>query len=109
LITREDLLEEVFGELQDEFDQELALIAPAGAGRTTVRGDMLISSLNDRLEINLPHDEFHTVGGLVMDRLGRIPKVGDEVQIGEIRLRVRGVEHHSVTLVTVSLPSEEPA
>jgi CBS domain containing-hemolysin-like protein len=109
LITREDLLEEVFGELQDEFDQELALIAPAGAGRTTVRGDILISSLNDRLEINLPHDEYHTVGGLVMDRLGRIPQVGDEVEIGDIRLRVRGVEHHSVTLVTVSLPSEEPA
>jgi putative hemolysin len=109
LITREDLVEELFGELQDEFDQEQALITPTGAGRISVRGDMLISSLNDKLEINLPHEESHTVGGLVMDSLGRIPGVGDAVEIQGIQLRVEAVEHHSVTEVCVSLPSEEMA
>lgn len=107
MITREDLVEELFGEVQDEFDQEPALITPIGAGRTSVRGDMLISSLNDRLEINLPHETSHTVGGLVMDRLGRIPQVGDEVEIEGIGLRVEAVDHRSVTEVCVSLPSGE--
>jgi CBS domain containing-hemolysin-like protein len=107
LITREDLVEELFGELQDEFDQEQALLAPAGAGRVSVRGDTLISYLNDMLEINLPHEESHTVGGLVMDRLGRIPQVGDAVEIQGLRLQVEAVDHHSATEVCVSLPTEE--
>jgi putative hemolysin len=109
LITREDLVEELFGELQDEFDQEQALITRAGAGRISVRGDMLISNINDKLEINLPHEESHTVGGLIMDSLGRIPEMGDAVEIQGIHLRVEAVEHHSVTEVCVSLPSEEMA
>jgi putative hemolysin len=109
LITREDLVEELFGELQDEFDQEQALITPTGAGRISVRGDMLISSLNDRLEINLPHEESHTIGGLIMNSLGRIPRVGDAIEIQGIHLRVEAVDHHSVTEVCVSLPSEEMA
>jgi CBS domain containing-hemolysin-like protein len=107
MITREDLVEELFGELQDEFDQEQALITPAGAGRISVRGDMLISSLNYMLEINLPHEESHTIGGLVMDSLGRIPQVGDAVEIQGIQLQVDAVDHHSVTEVCVSLPPEE--
>jgi CBS domain containing-hemolysin-like protein len=109
LITREDLLEELFGELQDEFDQEQALLLPAGAGRISVRGDMLIANLNEQLEVNLPHEEAHTIGGLVMGRLGRIPRVGDEVEIHGIRLRVEAVDQRSVTEVCVSLRSEEMA
>ena len=107
LITREDLVEELFGEVQDEFDQEQALLEPAGAGRVTVRGDTLISWLNAMLEINLPHDESYTVGGLVMERLGRIAQVGDVVEIKGLRLQVEAVEHHSVTEVCVSFPIEE--
>lgn len=109
MITREDLIEELFGELQDEFDQEQALISPAGAGQVSVRGDMLIATLNDLLEIDLPHDESHTVGGLVMDSLGRIPQVGDTMEIYGIELRVEAVDHHSVTEVRVTLPSGESA
>jgi CBS domain containing-hemolysin-like protein len=107
LITREDLVEELFGELQDEFDRERALLAPAGTGRVSVRGDTLISYLNDMLEMNLPHKGSHTVGGLVMDQLGRIPQVGDTVKVQGICLRVEAVDHHSVTEVCVSLPLEE--
>jgi putative hemolysin len=109
MITREDLLEELFGELQDEFDQEQALLTPAGAGRISVRGDMLISTLNDKLEINLPHKESHTVGGLIMDSLGRIPQVGDVVEIQGIHLRVEAMDHRSVSEVCVSLPLGERA
>ena len=90
----------------------------ANQPRISVRGDMLISTLNDKLEINLPHEESHTVGGLVMDSLGRIPQVGDAVEIAVrrtsgsseptvINLRVEAVDHRSVTEVCVSLPPEE--
>ena len=109
MITREDLVEELFGEVQDEFDQEQALITPDGAGHMRVRGDVLISVLNDKFEINLPHEESHTIGGLVMDSLGRIPQVGDEVEIDGIHLRVEAVDHRSATEVRMSLPPERVA
>ena len=109
MITREDLVEELFGELQDEFDQERALVTPAGAGRLRVRGDMLVSYLNDWLEIDLPHEESHTVGGLVMDALGRIPQVGDVAEIQGFTLQVEAMDHNSVTEVCVSLPDGEKA
>ncbi len=104
LITREDLVEDLFGELQDEFDREQALIAPLGDGRVKVRGDLLISVLNARLGTDLPQDESHTIGGLVMDRLGRIPEVGDTVKIGGIHLQVASVARRTATEVHVTLP-----
>jgi CBS domain containing-hemolysin-like protein len=107
LITREDLVEDLFGELQDEFDQEQALIAPLGDGRVQVRGDVLISVLNSRLNIDLPHEESHTISGLIMDRLGRIPRVGDSVKIGSIRLEVASVARRSAKEVHVTLPAVE--
>jgi CBS domain containing-hemolysin-like protein len=106
LITREDLVEELFGELQDEFDRERALITPAGEGRIVVRGDMLLSTLNDMLELALPHRETHTIGGLVMEMLGRVPEVGDRVEIGDVKLRVEAVAHNSVTAVCIALPPD---
>jgi CBS domain containing-hemolysin-like protein len=109
MITREDLVEELFGEMQDEFDQEQALIQPLDGDRVTVRGDMLISSLNDRLEIDLEEEGSLTVGGLIMERLGRIPQVGDVVEIEGIRLRVDAVDRRSVTEVCVSLTPERVA
>jgi putative hemolysin len=104
LITREDLIEELFGEVQDEFDQERALITPVGEGRVVVRGDMLVASLNDLLEIDLPHEGAHTVGGLVMEVLGRVPQVGDTVEIEGIRLRVEAVAQMSIVALCVTLP-----
>jgi CBS domain containing-hemolysin-like protein len=104
LITREDIVEELFGELQDEFDDERAWITPAGEGRLVVRGDMPIVNLADLLEVDLPHEEAHTIGGLVMDRLGRVPQVGDTVEIEGISMRVDAVAHKSVTALCISLP-----
>lgn len=108
LITREDLIEELFGEVQDEFDRERELVTPLGEGRIVVRGDMLIANLNDLLELDLPHDTAHTVGGLVMDALGRLPQVGDRVEIQGVQLRVDAVAHRSVTAVCVALPTGRP-
>ena len=107
LLTREDLIEELFGELQDEFDDERALITPAGEGRVVVRGDMLIANLNDLLEIELPHDTASTVGGLIMDQLGRVPRVGDTVQIEHTILQVEAIAHNSVTSVRITLPTQD--
>jgi CBS domain containing-hemolysin-like protein len=103
LITREDLIEEVFGEVQDEFDHERALIEPSGDGQFVVRGDMLIDDLNDVLDLRLPHEVANTIGGLVIEELGRMPRVGDSVNLANVSLRVEAMENLAVSLVCLTL------
>jgi putative hemolysin len=108
LVTREDLLEEIFGEIQDEFDIERALITPSGEGRFVVRGDILLTNLNDILEVDLPYEDASTLGGLIMEELDRVPTIGDKVEIGGISLRVEAATQNTVTAVRVTLPSAPP-
>jgi putative hemolysin len=103
LITREDLIEELIGEVQDEFDHEQALISPRGDGQFMVRGDVLVDDLNDLLELRLHHDFANTIGGLVIDKLGRVPKVGDTVEVSNVRLRVEAVENLSIQMVSLTV------
>ena len=103
LITREDLIEELFGEVQDEFDHEHALISARGDDQFTVRGDMLVDDLNDYLELKLPRGHANTIGGLVIDELGRVPSVGDVVEVTNVRLGVESVENLSIRLVSLTV------
>lgn len=80
LVTREDAIEEIFGEFNDEFDVEPDPITITDS-RVSVRGDVLTKILNERFGFALPQDEIDTVGGYVWHHLGRLPVVGDEVPI----------------------------
>lgn len=106
MITWEDVIEELLGELQDEFDQERELIRPAGDGRLIVRGDMHVERINDMLDIDLPHHISHTVGGLILDELGRVPEVGDVVTVNGVKLTVEAVANNSVNSVNLVLPDD---
>jgi CBS domain containing-hemolysin-like protein len=109
LITREDVIEELFGELQDEFDQEPALVRQLSDGRMVVRGDMSINTLNDLLNSNLPHENVVTVAGLIEDGLGRIPDVGDEITVEEIQFQVEAMAGNTITAVCVIVPGSIPS
>ncbi len=93
LITFEDLIEEIFGEVEDEFDQEL--IAPYrfddNSGRAYLRGDLLISDVNEYLGLTLPTDENDTLGGLVFSILGHPPQKGEEIDVGGQKIHVEAV------------------
>jgi CBS domain containing-hemolysin-like protein len=106
LVTLEDLIEEIFGELQDEFDRETALISADKAGRLHLRGDLLVSDVNEFLGLRLPEDQADTLGGLVMSALGRIPEAGDEVTLGAPAtvIRVEKMEARGVAEVSLRLP-----
>ncbi len=103
IITLEDLIEEIFGEVQDEFDQELPPYRGLPGNRVLVRWDWLVEDLNDLLDLNLPSEQADTIGGLVLSELGRAPQVGDMVQIGDLLLRVERVDGKAVS--AVSLPA----
>ena len=110
LVTIEDLIEEIFGELQDEFDDEVPLISSDKEGRIHLRGDLLVTDVNEYLGLNLPDREADTLGGLVFSELGRLPVVGDEVKIGApgITIRVEAMETRSVSEISLSLPVDTP-
>ncbi len=108
LVTFEDLIEEIFGELQDEFDDELPLISSDKEGRIHLRGDLLVTDVNEYLDLNLPEGEVDTLGGLVFSELGQVPVVGDEVTIGlpGVVIRVEDMDAFSVSEVSLQLPVE---
>ncbi len=108
MVTVEDLVEEVFGEVRDEFDlEEPDMVREDDSGRTRLRGDMLVPVANSRLLLDLPK-EADTVGGLVLERLGQPPEVGDEVAVGGTKLRVEAVREGGVEEVSVRRP-DRPA
>jgi CBS domain containing-hemolysin-like protein len=100
LISFEDLIEEIFGELQDEFDDESALISLDEDGRVHLRGDLLVVDVNEYLNLELP-DDADTLGGLILSQLGRQAAVGDEVKFDETILRVESMEDLGVSEVSI--------
>ncbi|NOX61263.1 MAG: HlyC/CorC family transporter [Chloroflexi bacterium] len=109
LITLEDLLEEIFGEIQDEFDQEIVFIQKQDQTHVRVRGDLPVGDLNDYLDLDLPEDEATTVGGLILNRLGHVPREGESVQIGDVVLRVERMQGNRMSVVNVEAPAEHIA
>ncbi|MBT8165644.1 MAG: HlyC/CorC family transporter [Acidimicrobiia bacterium] len=120
MVTREDALEEVFGEFYDEFDDEPDPITVTGS-TVSVRGDVLLEVLNERFELSLPADRADTVSGYVWHHLGRRPAVGDTVPLvaktvggpGDVDahspLRVDSVDGTLVERVSFTLPGGETA
>ncbi|MCY4654248.1 MAG: CBS domain-containing protein, partial [Dehalococcoidia bacterium] len=79
IVTIEDLLEEIVGEIQDEFDAEEPVIRSIGKSEFLVDARLPIDELNESLDINIAADGFDTIGGLVFDQLGKVPVQGDRV------------------------------
>ena len=114
IVTLEDLLEEVVGEIYDETDSDSMDVTRAEDGSVTLPGTFPVHDLQDvGVEANLlRHGEYTTVAGLVLHRLGRIPKEpGDKVDIDGWTVEVTGVGHHAITEVRLvpRMHEESPA
>ncbi len=99
LVTLEDLIEEIVGEIVDEYDVEEALVERQPDGAVRVDGRILIDEFHDLTGWELPEGDFDTVAGLVLDRLGRLPKVNDTIDEPGVRLVVERVTGRRVTKV----------
>ncbi len=109
LVTLEDLIEELVGEIVDEYDKEEPLMVRQTDGSLRVDGRMLIDELNDLGTITLPEGDFDTVGGLVFDLFGRVPLVGETAEVDGYRLRVDRVHGRRITRVHVARIVEQLA
>lgn len=113
LVTIEDVLEEIVGEIEDEFDHEVAdsAIFTLADGSKRVAGDCSICEVNEAFEIDLPIDEFDTIGGFVADYLGRVPRRGEVTILAGLKFAVMHARGGSVRWfkVTPATNNHEPS
>ena len=102
LVTLEDLVEELVGEIVDEFDRPEPLMEPLAGGEALVHGRMPVDQLNTLVGAELPDDDWDTVGGLIFSTLGHVPEVGETVEVDGLRLRVEHMEGRRITRVRLT-------
>jgi len=101
LVTLEDLIEELVGDIVDEFDTEEAPLVTRDDGSIEVKGTFSIDDLAETLDADLPEGGWDTVGGLIVGLLGHLPRPGEAVEVAGYRFQVQRVVGHRVALVTV--------
>jgi CBS domain containing-hemolysin-like protein len=101
IVTIEDLLEELVGEIVDEYDDEELLIEERGEGRWAVDGRLAVEELSDLVGTELPDEEWDTVAGLVLGLAGRVPQESECFEVGDVALTVVRVQGRRVALVEV--------
>jgi putative hemolysin len=107
IVTIEDLLEEVVGEIYDEFDRDIKGVQRLSDGSMIVRGGFPIHDLGD-IGVPLPEGEYATIAGLIMDRLGRVPKGGEHISESGWQLEAIEVTGHSIRKVRLIPPTADP-
>ncbi|MEX2581730.1 MAG: hemolysin family protein [Gemmatimonadota bacterium] len=110
LVTLEDLIEEIIGEIQDEHEQEPLPFEEEMEGEIRIRGEVPVWEVNERFGLDLPEETYDTVGGFVFGEIGRVPDVGDEVQTEGGRFRVVAMQGRRIIRVAfIPDPVAEPA
>ena len=105
LVTMEDLLEEIVGEIWDEYDEAEVQLPPEANGEVVVPGATNVGELNDRFGLSLPVGAYATVGGYVFGMLGRVPVAGDRIAGGGAVFIVREMDGRRIEAVAVDLHS----
>jgi putative hemolysin len=102
IVTIQDVVEELIGEVQDEFDLEAPLVEDQGNGSYSVDGGARIDYLQDSLGLEVSEEGFPTLGGRVFEQLQRRPRVGDEARVGDFHARVLEVDGMRISRVLLT-------
>ena len=108
LITIEDLAEELIGEIQDEFDEELAPFEEIAARTFRIRGDLLLDELDQHFDVEFEEERAETIGGLIMSRLGHVASPGEHIEYRGISFTVETVDGLAINTVILELPEKPP-
>ena len=99
LVTVEDLLEEIVGEIRDEYDVESETVTDEGNGTFVFSGKVSVDEVRDRLDVDIEREGFETVGGYLLSHLGRMPYVGETLEVDGLAFEVLEVERRRITKV----------
>jgi CBS domain containing-hemolysin-like protein len=104
LVTIEDLLEEIVGEIRDEYDVESEPIVDEGKGRFVFSGKVSIDEVAQRLDVEIEREGFETVGGFLMHHIGRVPAVGEKFDVDGLAVEVLDAERRRINRVRMFKP-----
>lgn len=106
LVTIEDVLEQIVGEIEDEydFDETVDNIQLDQSGRYRVKAQTEIASFNHAFGTTFPHDDFDTIGGMLLHHLGRVPKRNEVVEVGHVRFQVLRADSRRLYTLLVDTP-----
>jgi CBS domain containing-hemolysin-like protein len=100
IVTMEDLLEQIVGEINDEYDEPEAEFEVTAEGEILVDGGASIDEVNERFGMDLSSEDYDTIGGYIFGELGRVPQPGDSIHVeGSGELRVEDTEERRITSV----------
>lgn len=108
MITLEDLLEEIVGEIRDEYDEdEEEFIQEVEDNVYLVEGSMKLDDINDTLDTDLDSEDYDSIGGIIIEQLDRLPEDGEEVTLDNgTRLKVQGIDQNRIIKVLMTLPEQ---
>ncbi len=109
LVTIEDLVEEIIGDIQDEYDREEQLLERISDNEYLVNAKISLDELNEELDTNLSSEDYETLGGFVYGQLDKIPTVGDVVHAGDLTMTVMSTRGRRVTKVRLVRQSSDQA
>lgn len=110
IVTLEDIIEEIVGDIHDEYDtEEVEDIKELSPCVFLATGQANISDLNDRLALNIPNGNYETLGGFLTDQLGRVPQIGEEIRYNHrVLFSVRAADNRKVDQVEISINMDDP-
>lgn len=104
IVTMEDILEVIVGEINDEYDtEELPEIEKKGPSTWEIDSRMLITDFNDELGLDIPTDDFDTIGGFVFDLFGRVPEKDETVKHENVSFKIKEIEGTKIIRITVTI------
>jgi CBS domain containing-hemolysin-like protein len=109
LVTVEDLLEEIVGEIRDEYDVEVERIVDEGNGKFLFSGSVHVDEMANLLKVSVDGLGFETVGGFLLSRLGRVPQIGEHLEIDGIDVEIVDTQQRRITRVRMSRLEPVPA
>ncbi|MBI2187640.1 MAG: HlyC/CorC family transporter [Acidobacteria bacterium] len=109
LVTVEDLLEEIVGEIRDEYDVEAETVTDEGEGVFVFSGKVSVDEVRERLGVEIEREGFETLGGYLLSHLGRMPYVGETFEIDDLAVEVLEVERRRITKVRARRRAGAPA
>ena len=108
LITLEDIVEEIIGDIHDEFDEaEELVVRQVGENEYIVEGSINLDDFNDQLDTNIDSEDYESLGGLIIEHLDRLPNKGDSVEIDNCKLTVIKMDDKRIELVKVVVTPQE--
>jgi putative hemolysin len=102
IVTLEDCLEELVGEIVDEHDDGDLNFRPQSNGDFLIEGGVSVADVNDRLKLALPTDDYDTIGGYVFGSIGRVPRLGEGPEIDGMRVLTEELDGRRITMVRVT-------